>query len=938
MHATSTGSGLGLLLLLLTSATGTAQSGGTLSYVNYEAPHCHPIRVSADGLRLLTVNSSEHMLGVWSLANPNSPVLLDEIPVGLLPVSVTERTPDEAWVVCNLSDAISVVSLSTGQVKATIHVGDEPADVVFAQGKAFVSVAAEDRVKVYDVQTHALLGTIDIFGKDPRALAVDDAGGRVFALVQRSGNGTTIVPESLAPPQPNPTNPALPAPPSVGLIVAADDPSWSHVVTYTLPDHDLVEIDATALTIRRTISGIGTNNFDVVLDQSGSTAFVTNTESRNLVRFEPNLRGHAIDSRLTRVHLGTAATVTPHDLNPSIDYSVLPNANGMATALAEPMALAFDEARGELYIAAHGTDRIGVVDLNGTVQARIDLQSNNATTDKRGPRGLALHPTGNQIYVYNRLSKTLSIVDRSTRQTIRELAMQTWDPEPDAVKVGRRFLYDSKLSGNGTMSCASCHIDGDIDGLAWDLGDPGGTVSTPPQGQTFPFNLGLAQFHPMKGPMTTQTLKGLQNVGPLHWRGDKQNFQAFNGAFDALMGGGQLGLADMNRFAAFGTSIRLPPNPNQLPDRSRRTAPNNNNEEAGFQTFTNSIQQVFFSGNLIPVTCNTCHSLPDTTNGFVVSGSAMGIPQDMKSAHLRNLYRKAGFDRTPGQAAKSGFGFTNDGALDTLDHFLQLPQFSTWPASKKDDLVSYLMAIDTGTAPLVGRQLVLDQTNQNDPQLDADLALMRQRATAGDLDLTAFGQVAGVPSGFLYDPATDSWLQDRQGSSLTLGQLKAQTVAQELTLTFLCVTPGEGQRIARDRDHDLRLDGLDRATHYGSPTPGSTTPLVSSNSEPRLGNTHFAILGSDLLPRNAAYVLFSTQRTSQTVLGATLLVDAFSGSSLGGSQFLLADARGEAQLPLPLPSIPSLSGLQLHFQFASFDPQSPGGFSGSDGLTATLTP
>ncbi len=119
MHATTACSGLGLLLLLLTSATGSAQSGGTPSYVNYEAPHCHPIRVSADGLRLLTVNSSEHMLAVWSLANPNSPVLLDEIPVGLLPVSVSERTPDEAWVVCNLSDAISVAVDRAGE-------GDHP--------------------------------------------------------------------------------------------------------------------------------------------------------------------------------------------------------------------------------------------------------------------------------------------------------------------------------------------------------------------------------------------------------------------------------------------------------------------------------------------------------------------------------------------------------------------------------------------------------------------------------------------------------------------------------------------------------------------------------------------------------------------------------------------------------------------------------------------
>ena len=27
----------------------------------------------------------------------------------------------------------------------------------------------------------------------------------------------------------------------------------------------------------------------------------------------------------------------------------------------------------------------------------------------------------------------------------------------------------------------------------------------------------------MKGPMTTQTLRGLANSGPMHWRGDRSN-------------------------------------------------------------------------------------------------------------------------------------------------------------------------------------------------------------------------------------------------------------------------------------------------------------------------------------------------------------------------------------------------------------------------------
>ena len=66
------------------------------------------------------------------------------------------------------------------------------------------------------------------------------------------------------------------------------------------------------------------------------------------------------------------------------------------------------------------------------------------------------------------------------------------------------------------VSCASCHPDARLDRLAWDLGNPAG---------------GLVQsFHPMKGPMVTQTLQDiiLEGDNPLHWRGDRNGIEDFN--------------------------------------------------------------------------------------------------------------------------------------------------------------------------------------------------------------------------------------------------------------------------------------------------------------------------------------------------------------------------------------------------------------------------
>ena len=119
---------------------------------------------------------------------------------------------------------------------------------------------------------------------------------------------------------------------------------------------------------------------------------------------------------------------------------------------------------------------------------------------------------------------------------VNEVPVGAFDPTPTAIREGRGFLYDAKLSGNGTNSCASCHYDADIDLLAWDLGNPGAISRTSPP-RPAPLGNFPVTFHPMKGPMTTQSLKGF-NAGqnPLHWRGDRADFFAFAPAFDKLMG------------------------------------------------------------------------------------------------------------------------------------------------------------------------------------------------------------------------------------------------------------------------------------------------------------------------------------------------------------------------------------------------------------------
>src|SRR2546425_2465899 len=129
------------------------------SYVNFEGKQTSPVRLSPDGTRLFAVNTPDARLSVFDVTQPSNPRLIAEIPVGVEPVSVNPRDNDEAWVVNEVSDSISVVSVSQRIVTDTIYVKDEPADVVFAGGKAFVSAARKNLVAVFDVASHGLITT-----------------------------------------------------------------------------------------------------------------------------------------------------------------------------------------------------------------------------------------------------------------------------------------------------------------------------------------------------------------------------------------------------------------------------------------------------------------------------------------------------------------------------------------------------------------------------------------------------------------------------------------------------------------------------------------------------------------------------------------------------------------------------------------------------------
>ncbi|RMF79350.1 MAG: hypothetical protein D6744_09215, partial [Planctomycetota bacterium] len=164
------------------------------AFVNWETPHVSPLALGKAGARLYAVNTPAARLEIFDVTG-DAPAFVGSVPVGLDPVSVRPRTESEVWVVNHVSDSVSIVDTNQMVVVRTLHPGDEPADVVFAGGRAFVTCSQLNSIAVYDLADLAAEPRMLLIeGEDPRALAVSPDGATVYAAIFQSGNHTTLVP------------------------------------------------------------------------------------------------------------------------------------------------------------------------------------------------------------------------------------------------------------------------------------------------------------------------------------------------------------------------------------------------------------------------------------------------------------------------------------------------------------------------------------------------------------------------------------------------------------------------------------------------------------------------------------------------------------------------------------------------------------------------
>ncbi|HEX3473786.1 MAG TPA: hypothetical protein VHT91_02030 [Kofleriaceae bacterium] len=743
---------------------------------------------------------------------------------------------------------------------------------------------------------------MSFFTDTPRALAVSPDKNTVYVAGFHSGNQTSVVNEEFICPGFDPSTPCTNADgttspggnlgpktdasgeqaPEVSMIVKFnnatghwEDPAgrvWDHVFRFSLPDRDVFALDANGLTQTAAFSHVGTTLFNMVTNPVNGELYVSNTESQNLTRFEgpgifgkSTVQGHLAEVRVTVISGGS---VTPRHLNKHIDYTKLAGQPGFdptaaQSSLSTPTEMVVSGDGNTLFVAAFGSSKIGVFSTAALRNNTFDPRQTSASyipVTGGGPSGLVLDEANHRIFVATRFDNSIKVVDTLTKAQIQSVSLP--NPEPASVVQGRPMLYDATHnSGNGEAACASCHIFGDLDDLAWDLGNPDDVVKNNP----ITINLGspliialnpngfrgkfngtgrVNVFHPMKGPMTTQTLRGLANSGAMHWRGDRSvgqtgnsatdanvSFNNFIVAFPALVGAAaQPSTADMQRFTNFQLQVTEPPNPVRALDNSLNSAQAAGKNFFGGNRPADGVNLGFtIPGLQTSFTCNGCHELDPAEGEFGTSknSSFEGIvSQTFKIPHLRNMYTKVGMFGNPkvptfdaadsGQVGDQirGFGFTNEGASPTIFHFINAtvfhPQIASGfplinPDATRRNVEQFLLAFDSDLAPITGQQVTL--TSSNGSAVGARITLMEQRANASftskvlggtvmEIELVARVVQNGTAKGFLFNPSNSTFVPSGGGTALSDSQIRALASTAGQEVTFTAVPTGSGARLA----------------------------------------------------------------------------------------------------------------------------------------------
>ncbi len=448
---------------------------------------------------------------------------------------------DRIWCVNPDNNSVSVFDSVTRARLAEVNVGNAPRSLgVAPDGRIWVVNAGASTISILNSSTFALAATVTLpRASRPFGLAFDPDGTDAWVACEEGGQLLRL----------NPANGAQIASIALGanirhVSVSADSTRVfvSRFVTPPLPGEataspqteisgvkyggEIIVVNATLASIDRTVilqhseepdtavSGRGIPNYvgGVAISPDGLSAWVPskqdNIKRGTLRNGQPLTHDLAVRSVVSRLALNTGVPAT----DVLTDRLDLDNAG-------VPSASAFDTRGIYLFTALEGSRTVSVSDAwSGNELIRFPAG--------RAPQGLAFSPDSRTLYVHNFMDRTITvhnvgpIIDGTEVEPpiAATLNCVTTDLLSATVLKGKQFFYDAKderLALQEYLSCASCHNDGGQDGRVWDFTQ---------------FGEGLRNTIILRG-------HGGTAHGPLHWTGNFDEVQDFEGQIRNFAGG-----------------------------------------------------------------------------------------------------------------------------------------------------------------------------------------------------------------------------------------------------------------------------------------------------------------------------------------------------------------------------------------------------------------
>jgi hypothetical protein len=859
---------------------------GRTDYLNFESPPVHPIEVFRLGGHdfIAACNTRDGSVEIFDTDEGAPDRRLARVRVGLEPVTVRFNPANEKLYTANfVGDSISVMALTAPsgagslavELEQTTWVGDEPLDLAFytlddgstIRETVFVTHMALDGFDWRDAETLVVLDEVemapalvtvgidtsqpdgvqflDLAAKEPRAVRV--RGNELYVLPLKGGSNSLdsvsfdldLYCDDIRDLFASPIHHG-------GLHTTGMNMNFDATGTlYIVGGEALNEVLLTEPDVMAAPTGFVRSMVYVVNDPC-SPAPIVRRRDVNLEQIDMARGDHRSAGLLRRV--SPAGTIT------------VPVAKSAALSMLTDVVAFETGGVPKVFFTAFGNDKVGVLepdpsepDPDAWPLRRIDVHPRSGYP-LAGPRGLALkranpgNPAdpGPRLYVLNHLDGSIAVIDVVREQLLKSAGLTlAGDPRPDYVVAGQRFLYDA-LQGNGFNSCSSCHVDGRLDRLPWNLGTPGEPdVPIPP---ILPDGIDVTLFPADKGVMVTQSLQGLLNSevepesqfwvtnAPYHWRGDRASLRDFNPAFESLLGGEQLSAADLDLFEQFVNSIAYPPNPQQSRDR-RPSGVFGEGEDLDVDGSTHASRglKIFHVKPTVGAerSCATgCHALPEGSNNRITD---IQFGQPIETAAMRGLLQKeAKRDRggwsDPKDSPFTGIeGLTHRGFIGgpTLEEFNAVGSMNGFVKHFFSDplcgapgqycadmqaLNEFVHEMDWGVGPLVGCPATVhlgnvDGAYPGNPaskgcdgacrDLASALDCMEEQAGEVHSGVSVQAWVGGEERGFWYDPTGQAYLEEpAAGGPLSRSDLLDSLTAEADRLVFQAVPLGDERRLA----------------------------------------------------------------------------------------------------------------------------------------------